>query len=283
MTGPTMTDWYRNFFLPYTKKLCRKKNIAFKILLVLDNAPGHPDLTEINPNVKVTFLPANTTSLLQPMDMGVISIAKTNYKYELLDSAIKAAATPQRITLLEFLKKITILDAMRFFGRSWESVPTSAMQGVWNKLRIQEPESTESTPESIQEIKINEIIQMGEKVGITNLDTEVVIDSVNFEEDDLTIEELLELDTLDDEPNLDTVGTVEVIEVEKKLKSKDIKKALQLIQEGCDILSENDPDHEQFIVFKQAMTAGCSIYKDLLKVKQNKNRRQKDVREFFPN
>ena len=134
MTGATFNDWYRNFFIPHVKKLCRMKNIAFKILLVLDNAPGHPDLSKINPNIKVAFLPANTTSLLQPMDMGVISIAKTNYKYELLDSAIKAAATPQKITLLEFLKSITILDAMKFFGRSWESVPTSAMQGVWNKV-----------------------------------------------------------------------------------------------------------------------------------------------------
>ncbi|XP_054734505.1 tigger transposable element-derived protein 1-like [Anastrepha obliqua] len=43
------------------------KNIDFKVLLILDNAPGHPkDLN--HPNVEIVFLPPNTTSIIQPLD-----------------------------------------------------------------------------------------------------------------------------------------------------------------------------------------------------------------------
>ncbi|XP_045137188.1 tigger transposable element-derived protein 1-like [Portunus trituberculatus] len=45
-----------------------------RVLLVLDNAHGHPaHLGDFNPNVKVVYLPPNTTALLQPMDQGVIA------------------------------------------------------------------------------------------------------------------------------------------------------------------------------------------------------------------
>jgi hypothetical protein len=54
-----------------------KENIPFKIILLLDYAPGHPrTLDDLNPNVRVIFLPPNTTSLLQPMDQCVIAAFK---------------------------------------------------------------------------------------------------------------------------------------------------------------------------------------------------------------
>jgi hypothetical protein len=45
-----------------------------KILLLADNCPAHPVLE------KLVFLPANTTSMLQPMDQGVIRSLKCHYR-----------------------------------------------------------------------------------------------------------------------------------------------------------------------------------------------------------
>lgn len=46
----------------------------------MDNAPGHPrELEAMHPNIKVTFLPPNTTALLQPMDQGIIQAFKLYY------------------------------------------------------------------------------------------------------------------------------------------------------------------------------------------------------------
>ena len=67
MTSATFKDWYLNCFIPTVKRYCAEKNIAFKILLLLDNAPSHPDLSNLCENVKIMFFPPNVTSLIQPM------------------------------------------------------------------------------------------------------------------------------------------------------------------------------------------------------------------------
>ena len=48
-----------------------------KIIMFLDNASTHP--CDEYSNIKLAFFPPNTTSVLQPLDAGVIA-ATTTYK-----------------------------------------------------------------------------------------------------------------------------------------------------------------------------------------------------------
>ena len=60
-----------------------RRNIIFRIHLLLDNAPSHrsaEELNKIDPNCRVMYLPPNMTSLVQPMDQGIISALKRRYK-----------------------------------------------------------------------------------------------------------------------------------------------------------------------------------------------------------
>ena len=50
-----------------------------KIALIIDICPAHPSVSDLT-NVQLVFLPPNTTSVLQPMDQGVIRSLKAHYR-----------------------------------------------------------------------------------------------------------------------------------------------------------------------------------------------------------
>ncbi|GFX23775.1 tigger transposable element-derived protein 1 [Trichonephila clavipes] len=77
MTTAIFTEWFNNCFVPEVEAYMKEKSLDFKVLLIVDNAASHPQLE--HPNVKLVFLLLNTTSLIQPLDQGVIATFKKYY------------------------------------------------------------------------------------------------------------------------------------------------------------------------------------------------------------
>ena len=89
MTSALSVKWFDEVFVPKTKEYCRRKNIDFRVILFLDNAPGHAQfLVDRHPNVQVQFLPPNTTSRLQHLDQELISNIKLHF-YAMLHNKMR--------------------------------------------------------------------------------------------------------------------------------------------------------------------------------------------------
>jgi len=67
-----------NLFAEWVKGVDRKmRRQNRKILLFMDNASSHQELDLAN--VKIVKLPAKSTSILQPMDQGIIQALKLKF------------------------------------------------------------------------------------------------------------------------------------------------------------------------------------------------------------
>ncbi|XP_054256871.1 jerky protein homolog-like [Macrosteles quadrilineatus] len=80
-------EWFISEFVPKVKSRLMSSKLPVNALLVLDNAPTHPDELECDceSGIKLYYLPPNVTSLQQPMDQGVIECFKRNENVELED------------------------------------------------------------------------------------------------------------------------------------------------------------------------------------------------------
>ena len=98
----------------------------------MDNAGCHPeDMKDSFSNIKIIFLPANTTSMLQPLDLGIIKNFKVHYRIRLLRFVISKIETCT--TASEVTKSINIPHAIRWVAQAWEAVKPETIKKCFRK------------------------------------------------------------------------------------------------------------------------------------------------------
>ena len=128
--------WMTSQLFTDVMKTLDRKMIAQnrKIILFWDNAICHNLLAGTNlSNIKLSFMPPNTTSLIQPLDQGIIRSFKVYYRRELVRMQIVAIDATSPVPLSEVAKQITVLKAMHMMKRVLLLVKPSKIQNCFFK------------------------------------------------------------------------------------------------------------------------------------------------------
>lgn len=108
-------------FEEWLLKLDRRMKVQQrKIVMFMDNCPAHgkPNLD----NVRLVFMPPNTTSKLQPCDQGIIANFKHYYRSLVLRRLLIQFESRTEITEGLFELKLNLLEAMQIARTAWTMV-----------------------------------------------------------------------------------------------------------------------------------------------------------------
>jgi len=126
-----------DIFKKWVQQLDNKMTLlGRKILLFVDNCPAHPEVPGLKA-VNLQFLPPNTTSVLQPMDQGIIRALKFHYRKQSLQLTIdhldEHGERPR--------ESLNILQAIRFCNTAWTRVTAECIRNCFHhgfKMRDEE-------------------------------------------------------------------------------------------------------------------------------------------------
>ncbi|UYV64091.1 hypothetical protein LAZ67_2006550 [Cordylochernes scorpioides] len=233
VTTAIFTEWFNKCFVPEVENYMKEMGLEFKILLILDNAPGHPNLE--HPNIKVVFFPPNTTSLIQPLDQGIISTFK-----KILYHVALAIAEIKSQTL----------------NACWKA--------AWPECVSKRNESNRTT------IVTSDIISIAKEIGEEGFD-----DFGEHDIEELLVDEALNDDDIlesmvDTTKDFETVDSE--LEDVTPLDEKLLREGLQLSGKLEIFFIQNDNDVERALKFQRdlkfCMSGYRELYKELVKPSQ---------------
>ncbi|KAL0237808.1 hypothetical protein GEMRC1_013024 [Eukaryota sp. GEM-RC1] len=97
-----------------------------RILLLVDNVPSHKIEDEFS-NVRLEFLPPNTSSKLQPLDLGVIKAFKNYYKRGIVNYIFKQKGA---------MRDFTLYEAVELCKFAWDQVGAVSIINCWRKTTL---------------------------------------------------------------------------------------------------------------------------------------------------
>ena len=108
------------------------------------SAPAHPEaekLVSAEVKIRTMFLPPSTTSITQPMDLGVIASCKRFYQQKYLDEVfevIEEEDDTRGQRTLKNIKTYSIKSAMYNFASAWKDVKMTTLSKSSKKLMFDE-------------------------------------------------------------------------------------------------------------------------------------------------
>ena len=102
------------------------------IVLLVDNCTAHAVNVTLN-HIKLIFLPANTTSLLQSLDQGIIRLLKAHYRREIRVNVLEQIEDVKKVSVNNLAKITNLLEALHLLALSWKHVSEETIQNCFKK------------------------------------------------------------------------------------------------------------------------------------------------------
>ncbi|XP_030265085.1 tigger transposable element-derived protein 6-like [Sparus aurata] len=153
MTAALFVEWLKD----WDRKLGQERK---SILLLVDNCAAHNVKNSTLRNIRLEFLPKNTTSILRPCDQGIVRTTKTYFRKEMARSVLRQIDEGNRAAAADIAKKISLLDAILMLRDAWADVEASTIRNCWRKGGlVMSPEEEPTTVDPPAEISTDEFEQ----------------------------------------------------------------------------------------------------------------------------
>ncbi|XP_062817880.1 tigger transposable element-derived protein 1-like isoform X2 [Anolis carolinensis] len=135
ITDLLFIEWFHQCFIPEVKKYLQEEGLDFKVLLIIDNSPGHPESIRFeDEDVKVVFLPPNTSALLQPLEQGIIQFVKATYTRLVFDCILSAIDADPNVDIIQCWRSFSIDDAITFIKAAMGELKPETVNACWKNL-----------------------------------------------------------------------------------------------------------------------------------------------------
>ena len=106
-----------------------------KVILFWDNVTCHLETAQASlKNIKLVFLPKNTTSRLQPLDASIIRNFKHKYRKLLVRYVISWIDKGK--TASQIIEEVHVLKAIAWLQTAWKSVVPETIKYCFKKCRF---------------------------------------------------------------------------------------------------------------------------------------------------
>nr|XP_057942280.1 tigger transposable element-derived protein 1-like [Doryrhamphus excisus] len=287
ITKQLTSDWFHECFIPQVKLYLAERGLEFNVLLLMDNAEGHAhDLSY--EGVRIEFLPPDTTSLIQPMDQGVIRAFKALYTQNTLLQLVEAMDLEENFLLKEHWRQYTITNCLKNIQAALNDMNMEAVNASWKKLWPEiVHDNTGVTPEDISNSAVAKAVRLGRMLGGEGF-RDMTSNDVN---------ELLEthLDPLTGEDTAETTNSESEEEEEEEeeqpefpggeeeevgLTLERLTQVARTIKKVQDMIDEWDPQMMRALRFRNALDGAMEPYKSLL-TQMKRQRQQLSISAFF--
>lgn len=198
-TTTLFLDWVHNCLLPEVRAYLERLGIPKKMLLVLDNAPSHPQSLEglYNDELEIVFLPPNTTAILQPLDQGVIRAFKAYYTRLSMYRMHSTLDENPDLGIKEYWKSFTIADCLTIVEEATKEVKHQTVNSCWKILwpGCVNSFTIFSADEQVED-QVKKTVALAKEVGgegFADMEEEEVREIVSGHAVELSEEELVEL------------------------------------------------------------------------------------------